>query len=84
MKKIWAIAGIALIAGGCTTYYKVTDPTTGRTYYTTELKQKGNGSATLKDSRTGNTVNLQNTEIAKVKKAEYDAGRYAAPAEPAK
>ena len=70
------------MAGGCTTYYKVTDPTTGKTYYTTELKQKGNGSASLKDGRTGNTVNLQNSEISKVSKHDYEAGRYstAAPA----
>jgi hypothetical protein len=72
------------MAGGCTNYYQVTDPTTGKSYYTTELKQKGNGAATLKDGRTGNTVNIQNSEINKISKEEYDSGRFAAPAEPAK
>ena len=75
-------AGLLLV--GCTTYYKVTDPTTGKSYYTTELKQKGNGSATLKDSRTGNTVNIQNSEISKISKEQYDTGRHTPPAEPAK
>jgi hypothetical protein len=89
MHRTMSAALIALCCvTGCTSYYKVTDPTTGRTYYTTELKQKGNGSATLKDSRSGNTVTLQNTEVAKIKKDEYNAGKYAkteapAPAAPA-
>jgi hypothetical protein len=83
-KVLCAGCVLALLLGGCTTHYKVTDPTTGKAYYTTELKQKGNGSATLKDGRTGNTVNIQNSEISKITKAEYDAGRYAPPAEPDK
>jgi hypothetical protein len=66
-------------AVGCTTYYKVTDPTTGKTYYTTELQKKGSGAATLKDGRTGNTVSLQNSEISKISKEEYDSGRYTQP-----
>jgi hypothetical protein len=73
------LAGIGL--GGCTNYYKVTDPTSGKTYYTTELKQNINGVATLKDGRTGNKVTVQNSEIAKITKEEYDTGRYTAPAE---
>jgi hypothetical protein len=68
----------AAVTTGCSSYYRVTDPTTGKQYYTTELKQKGNGAATLKDSRTGNTVNLQNSEIAQVSKEEYETGRFAA------
>ena len=74
--------GLLLIcAGGCSSYYKVTDPTTGRDYYTQELRQGKNGSATLRDGRTGNTVNLQNSEISKVTKEQYEAGRLTAPAE---
>ena len=73
-----------LFAGGCASdYYRVTDPTTGKEYYTTELQRSNNGAATLKDGRTGNTVNLQNSEIAKVSKEEYDAGRFAPPPAPA-
>lgn len=83
-KTLMAIALAAICAGGCTSYYKVTDPTTGKVYYTTQLQQKGSGSATLTDARTGNKVNLQNTEIAKVSKEEFEAGKFAAPAEPKK
>ena len=78
-----AVCLALLCIGGCTTYYKVTDPTTGKEYYTTELQRKSSGAATLKDARTGDTVNLQNSEISQVTKEQYEAGKYATPA-PAK
>jgi hypothetical protein len=71
-------------AAGCTSYYRVTDPTTGREYYTTDLDSKKSGAAKLKDAKTGNTVNLQNSEIAKVSKEEFESGKYAAPKTAAK
>jgi uncharacterized protein YceK len=83
MKRVFAIVCATLLISGCTSYYKVTDPTTGKAYYTTQLQQKNNGAASLKDGRTGSTVNLQNSEIEKITKAQYEAGRTSAPAEPA-
>ena len=80
-KALTAVVLAALCAGGCTQYYKVHDPTTGKNYYTTELKEKGNGTATLKDARTGNKVTIQNSEIDKLTKEEFEAGKNA-PAEP--
>jgi len=85
-KRIFVAVGLALLcAGGCTSYYKVTDPTTGRAYYTTELQHKNSGAATLKDARTGNKVNLQNSEVEKVSKEQFESGKNTAPppAEPA-
>src|SRR5262245_17598006 len=71
----------ALMITGCTSYYKVTDPTSGRVYYTTQLKQRGSGAAELTDARTGNVVNLQNSEVQQINKEEFEAGKYTAPAE---
>jgi hypothetical protein len=80
-----AACAAAMWVGGCgPTYYKVTDPTTGREYYTTELKKHEHGSATIKDARTGAEVSLQNTEIKQVTKEEYDVARYSKPVEPVK
>ena len=87
-KRIFVAVGLALLcAGGCTSYYKVTDPTTGRAYYTTELQHKNSGAATLKDARTGNKVNLQNSEVETISKEEFESGKNtpppASPAAPA-
>ena len=83
-KRLAGVCFALLCAGGCASdYYKVTDPTTGREYYTTELQRNNSGAATLKDARTGNTVNLQNSEISKVSKEEYESGRFTPPPAPA-
>ena len=82
-KRTLAAVGLALLCvGGCTTYYKVTDPTTGRAYYTTELQHKNSGAATLKDARTGNKVNLQNSEVQTISKEEFESGKNTPPPAP--
>jgi hypothetical protein len=79
-----AVLSLPLICASCTSYYKVTDPTTGKTYYTTQMDNRGGGAVTLKDSRTGQKVTVQNSEVKKVNKEEYDQGRFAAqPSTPA-
>jgi hypothetical protein len=84
MKRVIATFSLAaLLAGGCTSYYKVTDPTTGKVYYTTDLQHKDSGAATLKDARTGNKVALQNSEVEKITKEQYEGNRFNAPEAPA-
>ena len=70
---------LALSTAGCTSYYRVTDPTTGRNYYTTRLDEQRDGSVQFKDARTGNEVTVQNSEVKKITKEEYESGRYSAP-----
>lgn len=74
-KTLATLCLAAIFAGGCTTYYKVTDPTTGKAYYTTDLRQMGSGAAELKDARTGATVTLQNSEVEKITKEQYETNK---------
>jgi hypothetical protein len=66
-------------ATGCATYYQVHDPTTGKDYYTTDLRQMDSGATTLKDARTGNEVSVQNSEVKKITKEEFEAGKFTQP-----
>ena len=76
VSKMLFVATVVAGVGGCgPTYYRVTDPTTHRAYYTTEVRDKGAGSVQLRDAGTGKSVTLQNSEVQKVSKEEYDAGR---------
>jgi hypothetical protein len=60
---------------GCTTsYYKVTDPTSAKTYYTKDIYQD-RGTLHLRDGTTGNAVTLQNSEIQKISKEEFEVKR---------
>jgi hypothetical protein len=77
MKRVLKVVCLAAIgiAAGCTSYYKVTDPSTGNVYYTTEVQNKGGGSVQLKDAATGDKVTLQNSQVTKVNKEEYETNR---------
>lgn len=81
-KTLFVTTIVLGLAAGCTSYYRVTDPTTDKVYYTTDLKQD-NGATTLKDGRTGDMLTLQNVQVRKISKEDYDVGRMTPPAAPA-
>jgi hypothetical protein len=69
-----ALATLLGGVGGCTNYYKVTDPSTRKDYYTTEVRQD-HGATKLRDGRTGSQVTIQNSEVKSITKEEYETGR---------
>ena len=80
-KRCYAVVvagALSLFAGCASPHYKVTDPTSNKVYYTTELKQE-RGATTLKDARTGDMVTLQNVEVRDISAEEFETQR-AAPA----
>jgi len=67
------MAVFIMLAGvGCGGYYQVTDPTSGRTYYTTKVKEK-DGRIEFKDAASGSTVRLHSSEVKKLSEDEYKA-----------
>src|SRR5689334_13011059 len=62
---------------GCASYYHVHDPSTGKDYYTHEIKQDRAGATTLKDARTGRQVTVQNSEVEQISEEQFNTGRYA-------
>ena len=77
MKKMIIIILLMLFVVGCTSYYKVTDPATEKTYYTTEVKYyKNSGSVDIKDGKTGARVVLPSSEMKKISEDEYKRAIY--------
>ena len=71
---IFTVCGFMMILAGCTTYYHVTDPTTGRDYYTTKVEDVGkDGTVKIKDEKTGSTVRIKSSEVKEISKEEYKA-----------
>ena len=68
-----ALCALASVAA-CTTYYEVTDPTTGRVYYSTDIEDRKGGAVTLVDDRNGAEVTVQNSEIREISKDTYKDG----------
>jgi len=74
---------LALAAAGCTSYYVVKDPASGKTYYTKKIEKIKGGAVELKDEKTGAVVTIQNSEIREVDSGEYKASMNAPPPAPA-
>jgi hypothetical protein len=77
------VSGLALAVAGCSSHYRVTDPASGKTYYTTKINDAGRaGAVKIKDDRTGSTVTLQSSEVKEISAEEYEAGLKMAPSAP--
>lgn len=68
-----ALAGLMLIAAGCSSYYRVSDPAGSKTYYTKDIDRDRDGTIQFEDSRTRSKVTMQSSEVTKIDKKEFDA-----------
>lgn len=67
-------AAVALLATGCGSYYIVRDPSTGNTYYTTDVDRAGDaGSVRFTDERSGKVVTLPKSEMKKIDRYQYQS-----------
>ncbi len=77
MKKRFVLFSLACAAavtlGGCAHFYMVTDPATGRVYYTDGIDRMGNGAVRFKDDVTKNRVTLGTSEIMEITEDQYKA-----------
>jgi hypothetical protein len=73
--------GLLMTVTGCSGhYYKVTDPASGKAYYTTKIDDAGRaGAVKIKDEKTGSTVTLQSSEVKEISGDEYEAALKAQP-----
>ena len=73
---VFSIFLLAIIISGCSSYYRVVDPTTDKVYYTTEVHKLQGGAVKLKDDKTQRTVTVTNSEIKEISEMEYNQGLY--------
>ncbi len=72
MLRTLALAA-CLLATGCT-YYSVTDPASGKVYYTDNWNQKRHdqsGAIRFKDAATGDEVTLQSSQVRKISEERF-------------
>jgi len=81
-----SILVLAFLTAGCSNYYRVTDPASGRSYYTHEVEDAGKaGAVKFKDAKTGSKVTMQSSDVKEISSEEFDAAmKPAAPPAPAK
>jgi hypothetical protein len=69
-------AGLLMLslAAGCTTYYRITDQSTRRVYYTTDFDRTDSGAVQFYDAKSRANVTLQSSEIIEISRDAYDTG----------
>ncbi|MFC1762929.1 UbiA family prenyltransferase [Planctomycetota bacterium] len=61
---------MVFLFSGCA-YYQVIDPDSDKIYLTRDVRELTGGAVRLKDAKTGSIITLQDSEVAKISKAEY-------------
>ena len=76
MRYGWLVVSlcVGLLVIGCASYYKVTDPQSGKEYYTQKIDTLSGGAVKVMDTRTGSIVTLQNSQVKEISEKEYKAG----------
>ncbi|MEL6311758.1 MAG: hypothetical protein AAF078_00810 [Planctomycetota bacterium] len=59
-------------ATGCS-YYAINEPSSDRTYYTTDFKQLKSGALVFTDDATGKEITIQNAEVEKIDEKQFKA-----------
>jgi hypothetical protein len=76
LKLLLAVSTLSgLMATGCSPhYYRVTDPQSGKTYYTNNVDRVWQGGAlNFEDVQSGTSVTLQNSEVKELSEGEFMA-----------
>jgi Mg-chelatase subunit ChlI len=68
------------LLSACTHYYKVSDPSGDREYYTKSADATRNGTIKLKDAIT--LVTLQSSDVKEISEAEFEAAVHGEQAKP--
>jgi hypothetical protein len=65
-----------LLLGACSgKYYRVTDTSSGRVYYTRDVDTKRrSGAVDFKDAKSGAKVTIQSSQVEKITEAQYQQG----------
>ena len=76
MRFGWLVVSlcVGLLVVGCASYYKVTDPQSGKEYYTEKIDTLSGGAVKVMDARTNSIVTLQNSQVKEISEKEYKAG----------
>lgn len=61
---------LVLVTAGCTTYYRVTDPASGKVFYTDEIT-RGSQNIRFRDTKSGSDVTLTTSEVKEISSEEY-------------
>jgi len=70
-RQLLVILIAAGLVGGCSSFYEVTNLSTGTTYYTKKVKRLRDGSVEFRDEESRGTVTISESEIREIDRDEF-------------
>ena len=71
---VYCLALFMIIAvSGCASYYKISDPASGKVYYTEDIDKKSSGAIEFKDEVTKTQVTLPTSEVMEITEDQFKA-----------
>lgn len=67
-----ALLVVSLGVAGCSTYFRVTDTSNGKVYYTKDYAREPNN-VRFKDANTGKEMTIPTADVRSISSEEYDA-----------
>lgn len=67
-----ALLVVSLGVAGCSTYFRVTDTSNGKVYYTKDYAREPNN-VRFKDANTGKEMTVPTADVRSISSEEYDA-----------
>ena len=75
MKRFIVIAALCVSSVACSSsYYKITNPSNDKGYYTEDYSVKPNGAIMFTDARSGEIVTLQSSQILEISQTDFEVG----------
>ncbi|MCG8636859.1 MAG: hypothetical protein MI863_23710 [Desulfobacterales bacterium] len=71
--KVSVLILTAIFLASCGSYYKVSEPSSDKTYYTKKIDSKREGAVIFTDEVSGSQITLQNSEVTEIDKDEFMA-----------
>lgn len=68
----WTVVATMSLIAGCASYYKVTDPGSGRVFYTEKIdRPKDQTTIMFKDAKSGAEITLPSSEVLEISSDEF-------------
>ncbi|MCL4791823.1 MAG: hypothetical protein KJ040_07195 [Gammaproteobacteria bacterium] len=82
LKHVWLSVAVCIFLAGCSvphvlgmgSYYQVTDPSSGKVYFTHQIEREDRGVVEFMDDTSDSWVSLPDGEVKTITEAEYRAG----------
>jgi hypothetical protein len=66
VRRIGLVVAVLAVCVGCARHYRVTDPHSGRVYYTEDVDKLDSGAAEFTDAKSGADVTLQSSQVERI------------------